>query len=215
MPRLATLVLVVLIAACTAKNSAASLRGEADAEHHIATGRPRLLFIGLPATERDIVDRATGLPAFSTGCVVDDEQSEYVRAYNNTVHQALAAGRLSGLTLGHKLTDYATVDARFEREPPVMLEIDGASVPSPGGRFEVRYARYDDHPDAVRFIYVKDLTTEREQRTVNPKADAVPVLFDHEGTTLLVRDERFDRYVTVDLPRALDMQTLVDPERDW
>ena len=140
---------------------------------------------------------------------------DYVNGYNETTLEALRTGRLSGMTLGHKFTNWAAVAERFRDEEPIRLRFGGPAVDVPGGRFRVEYAPYDDHPEAVRFIYVTDRETGRRQRTVNPRAEEVPVLFDHDGTTLLVRDEEFQRYQTLDLPRSVVLQVLVDPDRGY
>ncbi|MHC4470615.1 MAG: hypothetical protein ACYTDY_05270 [Planctomycetota bacterium] len=205
-------VLVLLVSGCA---SGAYERGRAKAEDDIMAGEPHLTFLGLPSAEASALDPATGLLRWGGGCVVSDERLAFVKGYNDATMDALRSGRLDQLKLGHKHTTWEAVAARFRAEEPVRLGFKAAAIDVPGGRFRLEYAPYDDHPDAVRFIYVTDTRTGRRQRTVNPRAEAIPVLFDHDGTTLLVRDEQFRRYLTIDLPRAAEMQVLADPDRGY
>jgi len=207
------LVVPTLLAAGCA--SEAYERGRAESEGEIAAGKPHLIYLGLPFAEASALDPGTGLLSWSAGCEVSDEALDYLHGHNDATMEALRAGRLEGMTLGHKYTNWAAVAARFRKEDPVLLRFKAPAVDVPGGRFRLEYAPYDDHPDAVRFIYVTDAKTGRRQRTVNPRAEEIPVLFDHDGTTLLVRDEQFRRYHTIDLPRTAEMQILVDPDRGY
>jgi hypothetical protein len=209
------LVLFVLVLFAAGCASEAYERGRAKAEEDIAAGEPHLIYLGLPPAEVSALDPSTGLLKWAAGCEVSEERLDYVHGYNDATMEALEAGRLDELDLGHKYTTWAAVAARFREEEPVRLRFQAPAVAVPGGRFRLEYAPYDDHPDAVRFVYVIDTATGRRQRTVNPRAEEVPVLFDHYGTTLLVRDEKFQRYHTIDLPRKVQMQILVDPDREY
>lgn len=187
-------------------------RGVTDAREAIAAGRPSLLFWGLPDMEMDWIDAETGLLWDNTGCEVDDELIAYVEAYNGAMRDALAEGRLDRLTLSHKRTDYTTVAKRIARGEGVTLRVGDGPTATAGNQYRVQLLVDEDYPDEYRIVRVTE--TEAGRSYVVPclvEGDEVPILFDHEGTTLVMRNEVEDTYVTFDLERRSLLQTLEAP----
>lgn len=56
-----------------------------------------------------------------------------------------------------------------------------------------------------------DLKTGREVEPMFVGGKEAGVLFDHDGTTMLVRDDGYTTYLTFDLPSRLFMQGFPDP----
>ncbi len=205
------LTVALLVAGCASKESRERLsEGAASAERDIAEGNPSLLFIGLPSPDRSIMDRETGLPTHSYGCVISDRSAAYVDAYNRTIRDALDEGRLKGMTLAHKWMSREDVDDHVDGTGGHELVLDGPAVKNPSGDWSVFlrphlgdtpyvWVRAHDSGESVAMMYLGE-----------PKAR---VHFAHEGTTLIVRDHGYRRTFTIDLPRRQEMQNFPDDDR--
>ncbi len=114
--------------------------------------------------------------------------------------------------LKHKVTTREAVAARFAGEGACPLTLGGPPVESPGARFRIEAAPRNNQGDMRPYVFVTDKETGRQHELhwLNPGAR---VAFDHEGTTLLLRDEEFKAYLTFDLPSRLNMQTFPDSNR--
>jgi hypothetical protein len=208
------LLLVALLgfAACTSQvEMDAAREGEERAAADIAEGTPCLLFLGLPSPSASPLDPETGLPRYSRGCVISDESTTYVGAYNDAIRRALREGRLAGMTFREKATTRESLQQRFRGPDVHRLAFRGAPLDAPGGRFRVEDAPRH-HPQAPNvetpYLFVTDLRTgvRRELHYVPLGLTDVDVAFADEGTTLLVSAGAGVEYRTFDLPHALLLQ---------
>jgi hypothetical protein len=190
---------------------AAYRRGVKAAETDIAKGNPRLVFLGLPRHDAGWLDEETGLPRSTLGCVWSEEKGAFMAGYNDTVGAALRAGKLDGAVLKHKVTTREAAMALLDGDAARPLAIGDSPLDAPGGRFRIEAAPRNNHGDMRPYVFV----TERlgggrhELHWLNPGAR---VAFDHDGTTLVLRDAEFQQTLTFDLPSRLHLQSFRDPE---
>jgi hypothetical protein len=185
----APLLLALGSAGCVSVASmAGAAAGRAAAEADIAAGSPCLLTIGRLGPWTGI-DRETGLPRRSIGCVVDDGTLAEVDAYNGAVRAALGEGRLVGMTFEDRWTTREAVATRFGEEGGIPLSIDGPPATAPGGRYRVEFASRDPREVRRPYLSVTDVGSGVRLELVSPGGAKALVLFDLEGRTLLMRDE--------------------------
>ncbi len=148
------------------------------------------------------------------GCVYTDEIASYVEGYNNETLRRLRAGEIAHLVLKHKVTSREAIESRFRAEGGFELEEGGRAVDSPLGRYRIevspRFGKAGDTP----YLFATELHAgnRRELHFVHGKAR---VLFDHDDTTLLVRDDGFKRYFTIDIACGKMLQGFPDADRGW
>lgn len=183
-------------------------RGILEARRDIAVGTPRLLFIGRPASDLSPLDPETGLLRKSVGCVLTKATTTYVAAYNETIRRALARGRIGRGRYKHKVLTRKAVEAAFAAGPVKTLRLGGPAVIAPTRRFAVALAP----KEAARYLWRVSPAGERVPLSF-VGGDEAAVTFTHEGTTLLVRDDRFRRYLSVDLESAVLLQVFPDPKQ--
>lgn len=186
-------------------------RARADAEEAIAAGRPHLLYIGLPGPHSSPLDTTTGLPSYSMGCVVSDGTLAYMKSFNAATLAARDAGRLEGMTFEGKVTTAEALRARFGPEGGRTLTLGGPAADAPGGAFRVEIAPRSGREGDTPYLFVTEVATGRRKELVYVGEPRARVLFDHDGTTLLARDDRYRVFRTFDLPRALELQVFPDP----
>lgn len=206
------LALAAALLAAAACSSPEADKGREDALRDIENGRAKVLAFGLPNFRYGDMDARTGLPKGSMGCVIEESLWEYAEAYNDEVARALRDGRLEGKTLGHKVTTRAAVEGRFREEQPATLALNGAAIDAPGGRYRVTLEprRIDESDDPTPYLYVEAKATGRAEELMFLGGESATILFDHDGTTLLVRDDVYTTYMTFDLPTRLFMQGFPD-----
>ncbi len=188
--------------------------GVSAAEKDIAAGEPHLVFIGLPRHDAGPLDPATGLPRYTMGCEWSPAEDARMDGYNATTLAALREGRLDRYALKHKATTRAALVARFEADGGTSLAVGAPPVEAPGGRLVIEAAPRGIYGSTTPYLFVTDRETgqRNEMHWLNPGAR---ILFDHDGTTLLLRDEQFREFVTFDLPRRMELQKFPDPGRGW
>jgi hypothetical protein len=203
------------LAACVAPSPSvadAMRRGRDDALRDIESRRPRVAFIGRERPGDGPLDPEAGLVRLSVGCCKTRELLGYRDAYNDAIDEARAAGRLEGMSLAHKATTRAAVEALFAASRPTALASGAPGVESPGARFVV-----DIGPGAAqvyRALWSTDRTTGVREELRFLGGDRAIVLFSADGTTLLVRDDAARVYATIDLPSRLVLQAFPDAERE-
>ncbi len=223
MRRLTVLITVVsllavgaLLGACaSSEEREARNRGIERARRDIEAGRPHLLYTGLPSPDASPLDPETGLPRHSRGCVVSDTGMAEEDGYNDTVLDALANGELDHLTLRHKVTTHAALAERFVDGGGTNLTFESEPALAPSGRYEITLAERDIPGSDTPYVFVTDTESGRRSELIYIGEPKARVLFDHDGTTLLIRDDHYQRFVTYDLPQVLQMQVFVDADRAW
>jgi hypothetical protein len=180
----------------------------------IKAGEPHLLYLGLPSTEAGCLDPETGLPLGSIGCVYSEQAAALMDGYSHETLRALHTGELAPFVLKYELTSRVAVEARVHAEGGFTLAVGSPAADSPNGRYRIEVAPRFGNPDDTPYVFSTNVATGKRQELwfIREKAR---VLFDHDDTTLLVRDEGYKRYFTVDLPRQLQLQFFPDPDRGW
>lgn len=200
------LVLIPLLGCCRSPES----KGAKDARAAIEAGDPHLVFIGLPNFEVGRLDAETGLKTSTLGCIVSDDQVAYEAAFNREIRRALAAGELDEYLLKHKVTTREAVAARFAKEDGGrLLVMDAPAADAPGGRYRVA-VRTESEESKKPYLFVTDVKAGTTEELIFLGSNEAHILFDHGGTTLLVRDDYYKTYMTFDLPTLLFMQGFRD-----
>lgn len=187
-------------------------RGSADAMRDLEDGRPRLAWIGVAEAGDGPLDRETGLVRRSAGCCKGRELIAYCNAYNGVIGDARAAGRLEGVSLAHKATTRAGIEAHFAREQSVTLTLGAPGATSPGGRFVVEIAQ--DRAKDQNALWSTDRVSGVRDEVRFVGSERAQVVFADGGTTLYVRDDAIRAYESIDLPSRLLLQVFPDPERE-
>lgn len=200
--------------------------GREAAERDIARGTPwiRLRVNGfgdLPPSGIGI-DRRTGLPIDDCGfwcgtCAAAHDTAEE-DAYNECVLEALAAGRLKGLLLDHKVRTKEALRVLFASARATILSEDSAAFDI--GKMRITYSHevYEsgaslDHVYLaagsartwLRLLYPPRFAGPPDRPWPTPARGPFEVVVADDGTTAVLRDA--DGYAwVVDLPRALVLQ---------
>lgn len=208
-----TTVLVALFACATAGcTKDAVSRGRDAAAREIADGRPCWWVIGGPARDGETLNMETGLPERSIGC--NPAEAAYRDAHNEAIREARAAGRLKGMTLESKVTTCKAVAARFANESGTTLRIGDPPAQTPDGRFRVEIALRDPaEPSPSAWLFLMSAGSNQREALTPLGAPTARVLFGDNGTTLVVRDDKYGRYSTFDLAWPAQMQVFRDSDQ--
>jgi len=182
-------------------------RGGKQAQAAIAAGEPRIQTLGFPDFSAGELDIDSGLPTENRGCVIDDELAAYVSGWNAEMRRAVAAGELDATSLRSKLTTHAAIEQRFADGDPRTIRTGGDPVTAPGGRFRIEAAPHPTLDSAYLWVVESE---SGERRELSFFSGAARLLFDHDGGTLLLRDDGYEHYQTFDLASALFMQGFED-----
>ncbi len=183
-------------------------RGVAEAKAAIAAGEPRLQTLGLPDFSAGELDIETGLPTQNQGCVITEEIGGYVSGWNSEMRRAVAAGELDGVSLLTKVTTREAIERRFADGSAHTIRSGGDPIAAPGGRFRIEAAPHRTLDS--EYLWVID-TKSDERRELAFFSGEAKLLFEHDGGTLLLRDDGYGVYQTFDLGSALFMQGFSDP----
>ena len=205
--RLCVLVLAALgLSACASSAARSAAEGRAAAERDIEAGTPWILETGRFGPDTSPFDPESGLPRESVGCLVDDATRAYVEAHNDAILAALRAGRLQGMTLGDRHTTAEALAARFQKDGGIEVALGIPPIAAPGDRFRVEVAPRNNHRDMQPCLFVADAQHGTRAELYAFGYSKTRVLFDHDGRTLLVRDDDRRTFRTFDLARALELQ---------
>jgi len=170
-------------------------QGVAEARRDLAADRAVNLHYGLPEWDERL-DRATGLPNRTTGCLVDDRIKGYVRGYRATVsahiakHGLPANSRKPWEPILFDLLGYFS--RRKAAGPPLTLVVDGDEAASPDGNCVVRaWIRKptDDIPDAYLCGTIRSASgkeTEWSGYPLSPENKSLEYFWGPSGSDVLV-----------------------------
>jgi hypothetical protein len=212
MTRIAIAALGLLLLGCFSRSPLGepdASQGVEEAKRDIVARTPWIFHEGQPQMMEGI-DAETGLPRNTSGCNVTPGILARNRAYNATILEALKEGRLAGLTMGHKRTSREALEARFLAEGGGELSAGSRPIPVPGGSHLLSLEMVGSSPPLTPMLFLVNTSGAEHLRVGIPGGSRVRVLFDHGGTTLLLRNDEGRFYRTFDLPRRLALENFED-----
>jgi hypothetical protein len=207
------LLLLAVLGCSSPGASQGATEGRAAAERDIAAGSPCLLFIGMPSPDHSPLDPSTGLLHYSTGCVVSDRSSAFVKANNELVLRALREGRLAGMTCESQALTAEEARAFFADGRGTVIAVDGVAEEPVENGFRVEMAPRLGRSGDTPYVFVVDGETGRRTELIYVGEPKARVAFAHGGRTVLVRDDAHGTIRTFDLARGLELQVFPDAVR--
>jgi hypothetical protein len=189
------------------------VEGSREAERDLANGTPwlRRSLGGANALDGELgIDRETGLPLQDTTlfCGTGVDFVAYraaIKAYNERMLRAHAAGELRRFRLDGKLRGYEELRALAEARESTYIPAGETTIAAGGREY---FVDANERGQEVRGFYMVD-GARRLQPLISPKGPFHVCLVDDE-TTLIVRDDD-DGFWIIDVPRLVVVQHVPAP----
>ncbi len=183
----------------------AAARGRVSAREDLAAGRPRRWGCGTEIRRRrGKLDARTGMVSGNLGCVATPEKLAWIEAYDAELRRALDLGYVPAMK--KKATNRETLAARFAREPGVLVTSTSPPLDVPGRPWQVGLDAGSGGAEEGHLVRRHEAAGRAEGLSLCWIRFPARVLFDNDGTTLAIREEGDDTYLTVDLVLGIELQ---------